>query len=624
MGINYITVTLIAAAVIIAVIAFMTRKPRSFSKLAAIAATITSIGGILLYGYAFSKLMTNPALAVIRTVYAVIGIFVGKDEMSVIRSVQPFDQQGWQIVHWLIQLLGLFATASAAVSAFGRGTLNRLKMFLMKNRELDIIYGAGDDALAFGYHLLDKSSRRMVLFVGGNGAKTGEKNDCVHRSDTAALNVSAGFLKRIGVRPGSKKVNLYALDPDPLKNLNYAKKMQEALEKDKILKSQASLVCLAYEPDYGGRFVTDSPYGYGSLHIFDIPTMNARLLIQAYPPYKYVSFDEKGLARNDFRVMIVGFGETGQVALVNLAANGQFEGSTFHADVFAPDCEDASGPFRQAHKEMFEQYDIRMHSADGRSVEAAAYLKQHGRDLQQIVVSTGDAVLNREILQTYDYLFVHEDYCPDMLILHRGQLSHWKGENEAMEVSNIYKEEILSNDSLDRTAKIINQTYSRNDKTPDENWAECPGFSRMSSRASADFMEAYLKMAGKTADDVKKGAWDPDPELLENMAKTEHLRWCAFQWANGYSVMPDEVWQARAEQYRKEKEASGQSRIRITKDDQHGLHGCLIPWDDLDELSRREAQVTGSDPDYKQRDRDNILAVSELVKALDQAGYKPK
>ena len=211
-----------------------------------------------------------------------------------------------------------------------------------------------------------------------------------------------------------------------------------------------------------------------------------------------------------------------------------------------------------------------------------------------------------------------------MLILHKGQLSHWKGENEAMEVSNIYKEEILSNDSLDRTAKIINQTYCRNEKTTDENWAECPGFSRMSSRASADFMEAYLKMAGKTFDDVKNGKWDLDPELLENMAKTEHLRWCAFQWANGYSVMPDEVWQARAEQYRKEKEAGGQSRIRITKDDQHGLHGCLIPWDDLDELSRREAQVTGSDPDYKQRDRDNILAVSELVKALDQAGYKPK
>ena len=624
MEINYITVTLIAAAVVIAAIVFMTRKPRGFSKLATIAATITSIGGILLYGYAFSHLMTNPLLAVIRTVYAVIGVFVGKDELAVISSVHPFEQMGWQIVHWLIQLLGLFATASAAISVFGRSTLTRLKMFLMKNRELDIVYGTGEDALAFGYHLLDRNSRRMVLFVGGNAAKTVERYDCVHRSDTAAMNVSSGFLKRIGVQPGTKKVNLYALDPDPMKNLSYARKIQKALEKDQILKSQASLVCLAYEPDYGGLFETDSPYGYGSLHIFDIPSMNARLLLQAFPPYKYVSFDEKGLAKNDFRVMIVGFGETGQAALTNLVANGQFEGGHFHAAVFAPDCECASGPFREAHREMFEQYDIEMHAADGRSAEASAYLRQHGKDLQQIIVSTGDAVLNREILQTYDYLFVHEDYSPDMLILHRGQLSYWKGENESMEVSNIYKEEILSNDSLDRTAKIINHSYCRNDKTPDENWAECPGFSRMSSRASADFMEAYLKIAGRSFDDVKDGNWKLEPELLENMAKTEHLRWCAFQWANGYSKMPDEVWQSRAEQYRKETEAGVQSRIRITKDDQHGLHGCLIPWEELDELSERESRATGSEVDYKQRDRDNILAVPELVKALDKAGYKPQ
>jgi hypothetical protein len=45
-------------------------------------------------------------------------------------------------------------------------------------------------------------------------------------------------------------------------------------------------------------------------------------------------------------------------------------------------------------------------------------------------------------------------------------------------------------------------------------------------------------------------------------------------------------------------------------------HACLIPWDDLDGLSRRENAVTGGSVDYKSLDTDNVLAMPDILRRL--------
>ena len=52
----------------------------------------------------------------------------------------------------------------------------------------------------------------------------------------------------------------------------------------------------------------------------------------------------------------------------------------------------------------------------------------------------------------------------------------------------------------------------------------------------------------------------------------------------------------------------------IGKDLGERLHCCLIPWEDLDDLSARENAVTGKSVDYKQMDRNNVLTLPELLK----------
>ena len=76
--------------------------------------------------------------------------------------------------------------------------------------------------------------------------------------------------------------------------------------------------------------------------------------------------------------------------------------------------------------------------------------------------------------------------------------------------------------------------------------------------------------------------------------------------------MTQEEFAHRSETYLQQKRA-GQKPLRISKNMQDRTHACLIPWEDLDNLSQKEAQVTGSYVNYKTMDTDNVLAIPELL-----------
>ena len=153
-------------------------------------------------------------------------------------------------------------------------------------------------------------------------------------------------------------------------------------------------------------------------------------------------------------------------------------------------------------------------------------------------------------------------------------------------------------------------------ESPEELWRTCTPFSRESCRAAADFIPAYCKMAGISPEDAAAGHWDLSAELLENMARTEHLRWNAFHRSMGWRVMSDEEFDRRAALYLAQK--SGRPTIRIAKNDAEKHHACLVSWEELAVLSDKENAVTGGTVDYQQYDRNNILAVPSLLSAIEK------
>ena len=109
-------------------------------------------------------------------------------------------------------------------------------------------------------------------------------------------------------------------------------------------------------------------------------------------------------------------------------------------------------------------------------------------------------------------------------------------------------------------------------------WMECDYFSRMSSRAFADSVEAVLRAAGKSAEQAKAGDWEFTPEQLENLGIMEHSRWNAFHFCMGFAPMSDEEYAARTAIWQKEKAETGKGKIRIGKNLPGKTHACLIPW----------------------------------------------
>ena len=82
--------------------------------------------------------------------------------------------------------------------------------------------------------------------------------------------------------------------------------------------------------------------------------------------------------------------------------------------------------------------------------------------------------------------------------------------------------------------------------------------------------------------------------------------------------MSQEEFHHRAEVYRREAADTGVGRIRISKDLNQRIHACLVPWDQLDALSARENAITGKNTDYKEMDRNNVRAIPNVLRAMEE------
>ncbi|MCM1188642.1 MAG: hypothetical protein NC541_05050 [bacterium] len=619
MGIS-ITVILFTAVGFLAMVVGLVASRKNAARLTGAATVLAALGGFFAYGYGFSKQTGYIPLAVVRAVQASLGMFLGRNDFSAVSGTPLFTHYPAQVFFWLIHLFALYATASAALTTIGAGALRRLRLLLIYRGNLDIIYGVDADSVSFGKKLSQQQGRRALIFVDNQSASafTADISAMGGVLFTAANAVSPNlsFLRGVGMRPG-RRLTVYAMQKDPALNLQYASALMNALQQKGIPASQTSLVLSCAEDTDAGVFqALGENYGYGSVMAFDAASLAARLLVREYPPCGAVEFGSDGRAKQDFEALVIGFGQVGQAVLRQLVMNGQFEGSNFRLTVFSPDCRQVNGSLMSYSRGLTEQYAIEFYPFDGRSQEMYQYLFERRRKLRYIVVCTGVQRLNQEIADELTrYLTRLNCRAAIYQCSYQGIVSH-AGVGCPVIKKGIYTPDILCTDALDRMAVAFNQCYCEgNGRSAAENWALCDYFSRNSSRAAADFIPAVMRAAGKTAEQVLAGEWEFSEEQLENLSRTEHLRWCAFHYVMGFESMSREVFEERSAEYRAQKEESGSSTLRIGKDMEHHLHACLIPWEELDALSAAENAVTGGSVDYKAMDRNNVLILPKVLKA---------
>lgn len=622
---DYIITLALGSVLFFAVVIFLTVDPKYVARATMFSCVFSAVAGLLLYGYGYVAISEIPLLAVFRAVFAVCRMFIGESDFSDVCEAALFQHQWSILLFWCIHLLAFYATASAAISVIGAEALKKLRLWLGNAGEICILYGAHADSVEFG-RKLDAAGKSSLIFVDGSpdpavSYAIGEAGLLI-RSDDKAIEGTAAFLRSIGARRKRKKITLYALSRDVAGNMDYARKLLASLKVCGIEPSRTSLIILAREDMPASTFQnSDENYGYGFVTAFQEYGLVARLLTRHYPPCDFVSFDELGRAREDFHVLMVGFGRIGQAVLKQLVMHGQFAGSKFRAAVFSPDCESASGFFFRQFRSLMDHFDISFFPQDGRSRQFYEYLTNHSDTIKYVVINTGSDKLNTEIAEEISQTLQGlGNAAPVIQCSYQGIRVHSGDATESV-LNEVYSPEVLSMGAIDGMAMLVNQHYQgENSRGALQDWLRCDYFSRMSCRAFADFFGAYLRAAGKTEEDAVSGRWDLDPQVLENLSIMEHARWCAFHYAMGFSPMTAEEYNSRAAVYLEQIKTPGVKPLRIGKNLDAKTHACLIGWDELDELSQREFAITGKAVNYKQMDTDNVQIIPKLLRVHREQG----
>lgn len=610
-----IAMILLTAACFMAIVISLAANNKWISRITGAATILAAGGGFFCYGYGFSHQTDFLPLVVVRSVLACLGMFLGRNDFSAVSGTPLFTSYPGQLVFWMTHFLALYATASAALTTIGAGALRRIRLWLARWGDLTIIYGVTPDSVSFGRRLLEQ--RRHALVYVDSGAEAGLLSSITSMGGVLYRGeADRHFLRSVDMHAG-RKLGVYAMHADASRNLCFAAALLEALEQAGIKPKQTSLAVSGAEDADGSRLqATKDRYGYGSVTVFDEATLAARLLMREYPPCHSLTFDGNGRATEDFEALVVGFGQVGQAVLRHLVMYGQFEGSHFRLAVFAPNCQQVNGFLIGSCRELTRQYDIAFHPYDARSREMYRFLSERRESLKYVVVCTGNAKMNQEIADELGRCLARFQcgaavyQCSGQGLLVRPEPGAFPRQME------VYTPRVLCPGRMDRMAAALNQRYCEgNGLDAWENWALCDYFSRSSCRASADFIPSMLYAVGKTPEQVMEGDWKLTEEQMENLARTEHLRWCAFHYVMGYEPMGKNMFDARCAEYRREKEQKGKSNLRIGKDAALRLHACLVPWEELDALSQAENAATGGHVDYKQMDRNNILAVPEVLRA---------
>ena len=609
---NLSMVIVFTGILFLAIIINLAMKKENSAKVTGVCIAVAGVSGLFIYGYGYGLAFAdNLPLAVIRSLMAVWGMFVSKNDFSIISGTPLFSSQGAVLYFWLVHLMAQYATASAAIATIGARALRRLRLWLACFGNLSLIYGVNEDSVAFGRQLAETPGNNVVFvdekvssslegaINSFGGVTVGDKN---------ALWPDKKFLRGLGIRGDRRKYDFYLLHKNEAKNVKYAFALKAALETNGIPATATNLVMLGSEETHTAPLQRlGDKYGFGNVSIFDAPGLVARLLIHHFPPAATMDFNDDCSAAENFESVIIGFGAVGQAVMKQLVMNGQFAGSDFSLAVFAPDFEKVSGYISATSHSIIDNYNVKFYDYDGRSRSMYDYILARKDDMNYIVICTGSEKTNNEIGgEITRYLTRIGSDAQVYLAGYSGITCLTEGQIPPKQHP-VFTTDVLCTGKIDSVATQLNHRYCNNDNTPQQNWARCDWFSRMSSRASADFMPSMAVIARQ--DPAQQ--WALTDAQLENLGITEHQRWMAFHFVMGYEKMPAEVYDQREQQYISEKSLYGTGKIRVGKDTVARQHACLIPWEELDALSRRENAITGGNVDYKQSDKNNVLAIAQ-------------
>lgn len=561
--------------------------------------------------------------ALLRALFSSGRMFLINDDYSIISELANSSivkSIYYQVAFWSCHVIALVILVMTVFSVFGRELLSNLKMLLKFNKDKYIIIGINDRSLCLARNIMtndnmfqknigskciifidectDEAAKDRVLEIGGLLIK-----EPVFASDS----INKKALKKAGLKKSRifhKSLYVFAFTDDDIFNstatigiikMADSEMISENCLKGIFVQSESEIVTSRIE-----ALLLKHLHKY-NINFFSENDLAARIFVELLPIHNRLVIDEKKAcirkgSRNLYKIMILGFGQTGRHILRKALCNGQFEGGMFEAIVVDKGINDIEGQFKNNYPALFDgsmiNTDISFVQADVCSSSFYELLEKNIGSVDHVIINLGNDLLNFETLNDINRFIIRRKMeKPPIIAAHishkKYKLFNCSNENNSGNIymfgdyNEIFTERIIIHEGMDVMAKFVDKQYGG------RNWNALTVHAKNSNRAAAAFMGAFLSLMGLELKSEKElSAADmnlsmeafksmlKDEIVLENLARTEHMRWNAFHFTNGWTTKPLE-----------------ELTDRYSRIDQHNrTHACLVSWEQLETVRHR---ITG-------------------------------
>ncbi len=585
----------------------------------------TIISGFILYfiGYATHPDEEMVSVQIFKAIHSTVKMIILETDINEVSEIVQ-DNRLYMICISISHFLAIMLAVTTAFGLFGRKLNSKLRILTSFRRKCYIIFGTSDEAITLATDILKNDPNRDLFFVEDSsefdndselfdkieslGAFFIDNNNTTNRiggsilfnhiinSDSTLIYVSSDENKNI-----SAVLHLFSL-------------LKELPPQKRKCAEQNTSVCLQIDTEDMIQVFEEARNDMGIMieySIFNVPEIIATQLIREYNPLKYVSIDStRGIATEDYELLIIGFGINGRNILRQIIEFGQFVGSNFRATVVDKTITTKIGSFAANYPAIMSNYSIDSIQDCVGSATFFSLIERLSPRLKQIIISLDSDTLNVktaiEISKLHQTLNIEHNIdiiiitrqSDNYLYLHNSnkfKSIHCVGQNR-----DIFTESIIINESLLSEAKAVHEHYNST-KSPERRklWGELESIKRQSNAAATLHTPTKIALLGLTKEQILKMSYDEYIDYIrtnqsryENLARTEHLRWNATHFTRGWQVWP----------------LSKLPDHSTSQDHTHRLHACLVSWEELDAV---EEHFNGEP--YKRYDYDNIDAIYELA-----------
>lgn len=596
---------------------FATRRLSWLVRHRALLFGIVAVSGIVVYsiGYLASvdsgKNVGDCISAGLMAVFSTGRMFVLENDFG--EFYQEVLTQAYRIAFGGVMTIGMLAIVMVALSLFGFSFLSSLRIKMLRifgvRRPVYIFSCLNKQALALERDIKKEDPRALVLFIVPHRKEDMEADDQkLFKSaapDNTFILVSEQYgrsLNEFGIFRALKKTRIHfvANNSDLSLNAQTFLKLSELL-KPSEMKESVTLHVLTDKSLYGHIFDSSGLSGINFVvldrnALVSQDFMNHTAVIR----YARARFHD-GRADGQLTVMVVGESPVIPYLMKDIITQGQFLGLQLKLIVAGDNASDTTAQFLADNPEAARFASLEHADISPASAPFYAYYSNTLKEIDLVICAGPDDEANARLVNTMKHMAAAvcatTQFCA--LIRSSGLSKIYQTSRDILafgEDAIFERASIVINEKLDNMSKAVHQYYCQiyGGGLP---WQQLANYDRESSRALALHINSKLYALGmetvRTEDaldntDVFETLVSSVPEVLENLAVGEHMRWGAHLATHGWTQLPI------ADKFLKADHVSKR-------------HPCLVCWDDLNTISAAAGQ------DYKEIDRQLIANLPAIA-----------